>query len=57
MVSQPKAEIRVNARVPVSLMPMYEALLQNGYTPSEIAREGIRTAYRKMNTQPKEATA
>lgn len=57
MVSQPKAEIRVNARVPGSLMPMYEALLQNGYTPSEIAREGIRTAYRKMNTQPKEATA
>lgn len=57
MVSQPNEQARLNARVPGSLMPMYEALLQNGFTPSEIAREGIRATYRKMNTHAKEATA
>ena len=46
----------IRGRVPKAMMPMYQALLDRGYKPSEIAREGIRALYSQTNIQPKEAT-
>ena len=41
----------VRGRVPVDLMPQYQALLDMGYSPSEIAREGVRSMYRHVKNE------
>ncbi len=47
----------VKGRVPRSMIHMYEAVLDDGYSPSEIAREGIRALYRQKSMDKVEATA
>jgi len=47
----------IRGRVPDAMMPMYRALLDRGYKPSEIAREGIRALYRQKNNDETEVTA
>ena len=47
----------VKGRVPRSMIHMYQAVLEDGYSPSEIAREGIRALYRQKNIDKVEAKA
>lgn len=57
MVTQEEKLNRIAGRVPDEMIPMYRALLMVGYSPSEIAREGIRSLYRQMNIRNQEITA
>jgi hypothetical protein len=47
----------VRGRVPPKMQQMYRFVLSQGYSPSEVAREGIRAMYRKLTTQEIEVKA
>lgn len=44
----------VRGRVPHYMQDMYRFVLSHGYSPSEVAREGIRAMYQKLNNQGNE---